>query len=37
MQLCFGVNCDASDLLKSAGFEEACESLYGPLFDTLSP
>jgi len=34
MQLCFGVNCDASDLLNSAGFDEACDSLYGPLFES---
>ncbi|KZR62835.1 exodeoxyribonuclease V subunit gamma [Prochlorococcus sp. MIT 1306] len=36
MQLCFGVNCEASELLNSAGFEQACTSLYGPLVEALA-
>ena len=31
MQVSFGFNCDASDILNSEGFEEACSILYNPL------
>ena len=36
MQLCFGLNCEASELLNSAGFEQAYTSLYGPLVEALA-
>jgi hypothetical protein len=35
MRLCFGEQCEASKLLNSNCFVEACAKLYGPLIDSL--
>jgi exodeoxyribonuclease V gamma subunit len=35
MQLCFGAEIAAEQLMDQAGFQEACQLLYGPLLAQL--
>ena len=36
MQLCFGTEVAAEELMEKAGFQAACQLLYGPLLAQLS-